>query len=247
MIFPRIILGSGSPRRRRFMELLGLPFEVCVADIDERNGRGETPGELVARLSGEKAAAVAAAIGLDAAVVSDAVVSDAVVTDAVVTDAAVSGAVVIGADTIVTLDGHLLGKPAGPEEAMAMLRRLRGRAHHVYSGVTLVPPAGAAPQTIVDCSTVWMRPYTDDEIATYVATGDPLDKAGSYAIQHAGFNPVARMRGCYASVMGLPLCRLARMLARVGAAPAVDVAAACSAFTGVTCCGGEAVEFVFEV
>jgi septum formation protein len=232
MIFPRIILGSGSPRRRRFMELLGLPFEVCVADIDERNGRGETPGELVARLSGEKAAAVAAAIGLDAAVVSD---------------AAVSGAVVIGADTIVTLDGHLLGKPAGPEEAMAMLRRLRGRAHHVYSGVTLVPPAGAAPQTIVDCSTVWMRPYTDDEIATYVATGDPLDKAGSYAIQHAGFNPVARMRGCYASVMGLPLCRLARMLARVGAAPAVDVAAACSAFTGVTCCGGEAVEFVFEV
>jgi septum formation protein len=232
MIFPRIILGSGSPRRRRFMELLGLPFEVCVADIDERNGRGETPGELVARLSGEKAAVVAAAIGLDAAVVSD---------------AAVSGAVVIGADTIVTLDGHLLGKPAGPEEAMAMLRRLRGRAHHVYSGVTLVPPAGAAPQTIVDCSTVWMRPYTDDEIATYVATGDPLDKAGSYAIQHAGFNPVARMRGCYASVMGLPLCRLARMLARVGAAPAVDVAAACSAFTGVTCCGGEAVEFVFEV
>ena len=225
MTLPRIILASKSPRRRRFMELLGLPFEACVADIDERNDRGETPGELVARLSGEKAAAAAATIGLGAAVI---------------------GAAVIGADTIVTLDGHLLGKPADPEAAMAMLRRLRGRAHHVYSGVTLIPPDGGAPQTIVDCSTVWMRLYSDDEIAAYVATGDPLDKAGSYAIQHAGFTPVARMQGCYASVMGLPLCRLARMLTQVGAVPAVDVVAACSAFTGVACCGGEVAEFVFE-
>ena len=135
------------------MHALGVPFEIHVADIDERNGQGELPGALVARLSREKARAVAARY---------------------------PDAVVIGADTIVTLDGQFLGKPAGPADAGDMLRRVRDRPHEVYSGVTVCSPraqraAHAARATAVVGSTVWMRPYSDDEIAAYVASGDPLE------------------------------------------------------------------------
>jgi MAF protein len=223
-----LILASRSPRRRAFMELLGLPFEVHAADIDERNGRGERPADLVARLSRGKALAVAACT---------------------------RERTVIGADTIVTLDDELLAKPADPVEAAAMLRRLRDRAHQVYSGVTVCPPDGRAPLTGVVESTVWMRDYAADEIATYVASGSPLDKAGAYGIQDARFHPVARLQGCYASVMGLPLCELARLLGLAGApglalppgdVALADVPALCSAVTGVPCCGGARLEFVFE-
>lgn len=210
-----LILASASPRRREFMDALGLPFEIHVADIDERNGEGEPPRALVARLSREKARAVTARY---------------------------PHAVVIGADTIVILEGQILGKPAGPSEAADMLRRLRDRPHEVCSGVT-VHPAHGEPRTTVSASTVWMRAYTDDEIAAYVASGDPLDKAGAYAIQNGSYRPVARMRGCYASVMGLPLCALTGMLAQVGIVPPVPVAAACTALTGVPCCGGEDVDY----
>jgi MAF protein len=194
------------------MRALGLAFVIHVADIDERNGEGELPKALVARLAREKARAVAVCY---------------------------PGAAVIGADTIVALDGQLLGKPTGPEDAAAMLRQLRRRPHDVYSGVTVCPPDGAEPITAVVGSRVWMRPYSEDEIAAYVASGDPLDKAGAYAIQDAAFHPVARMRGCYASVMGLPLCALARLLAGVGIVPPVPIAEACTSLTGVACCGEE--------
>ena len=230
-----LILASGSPRRRAFMELLGLPFEVRAADIDEQNGQGERPADLVARLSREKALAVAACA---------------------------PKRVVIGADTIVTLDGELLGKPAGPVEAMAMLRRLRDRAHQVYSGVTVCPPGGGspldsgrAPLTGVVESTVWMRDYAEREIAAYVASGSPLDKAGAYGIQDAHFYPVARLQGCYASVMGFPLCELAHLLRlalptgqvlAAGNVDPADVPALCGGATGVPCCGGARPEFVFE-
>jgi septum formation protein len=219
MAHPPLILASASPRRHAFMELLGIPFEVHVACIDERNGQGELPGALVARLSREKALAVAALYPRSA---------------------------VIGADTTVALGGAILGKPANAGEAIAMLRHLRDRPHQVYSGVTLCAPRPHAPRTAVVGSTVWMRPYGDDEIAAYVASGDPLDKAGAYGIQNAAFHPVARLRGCYASVMGLPLCQLADMLARAGIVPPVNVPAACSAFTGVACCGGNEQEIAFE-
>lgn len=217
-----LILASRSPRRRALMKLLGLPFEVHAADIDERNGRGEHPAALVARLSRGKALAVAACT---------------------------VERTVIGADTIVTLDEELLAKPADPVEAAAMLRRLRDRAHQVYSGVTVCPPDGRTPLTGVVESTVWMRDYAADEIATYVASGSPLDKAGAYGIQDACFHPVARLQGCYASVMGLPLCELARLLRQVlppGDVALPDVPALCSAATGVPCCGGVRPEFVFE-
>jgi septum formation protein len=217
-----LILASSSPRRREFMRALGLPFVIHVADVDERNGEGEPPDALVARLSREKAQAVAVRYPY---------------------------ATVIGADTIVTLDGQLLGKPAGPEDATAMLRALRDRPHEVYSGVTLCPPEprGAEPRTVVVDSTVWMRPYGDDEIAAYVGSGDPLDKAGAYAIQNVAFHPVARMRGCYASVMGLPLCALARLLGQVGIATPTPATKVCASLTGVACCGGEPEVFVLEV
>jgi MAF protein len=210
------------------MELLGLPFEVHVADVDERARPEEHPAELVVRLSRAKARSVAARH---------------------------PRAAVIGADTVVTLKGEILGKPAGPTEATAMLRRLRDRAHRVYSGVCVHPPGskrvstGTPPLTAVVESTVWMRAYTDDEILTYVDSGAPLDKAGAYGIQDARFHPVTRLYGCYASVMGLPLCHLERLLLRVtdrADALVADVPALCSASTGVPCCGGERVELVLE-
>ena len=204
------------------MQALGVPFTVHVADIDERNGAGESPQALVARLSREKAHAVRACAAHDGAVA-----------------ARYPDAAVIGADTIVTLDGQLLGKPAGPGDATAMLRRLRDRPHQVYSGVTVCPPRPAAPRTVVVGSTVWMRSYGDDEIAAYVASGDPLDKAGAYAIQNAAFHPVARLQGCYASVMGLPLCALTDLLAEVSIVPPVDTMRACASLIGAPCCGGQ--------
>lgn len=100
--------------------------------------------------------------------------------------------------------------------------------------------------TAVVGSTVWMRPYGEAEIAAYVASGDPLDKAGAYAIQNAAFHPVARMQGCYASVMGLPLCALTRLLAEAGIVPPVRTTEACSSLTGVSCCGGEQEILFFE-
>jgi septum formation protein len=201
------------------MRALGLPFVVHVADVDERNGAGEPPDALVARLSREKARAVADRY---------------------------PNAVVIGADTIVTLEGQLLGKPIDPADATEMLRRLRDRPHDVYSGVTVCLPDGSEPVTAVVGSTVWMRPYGEAEIAAYVASGDPLDKAGAYAIQNASFHPVARMQGCYASVMGLPLCALTRLLAEAGIVSPVRTTEACTSLTGVSCCGGEEEIFIFE-
>lgn len=221
-----LILASGSPRRHAFLNALGLTYAIHVADIDEGTREGEPPHDLVARLSREKAQAIAAAH---------------------------PGAIVIGADTIVTLDEHLLGKPAGPAEAAEMLRRLRGRAHVVYSGVTVCAPDGRLlggrssdgsskghrqALTAVVGSTVWMRDYTDEEIAVYVASGDPLDKAGAYAIQDEVFHPAERMEGCYASVMGLPLQALVDLLAKVGVRPGVEPPAACEAVTGMACCAG---------
>jgi MAF protein len=206
-----LILASGSPRRHAFLNALGLSFSIHVADIEEQTTEGEPPHDLVARLSREKALCIAGAH---------------------------PGATVIGADTIVTLEGRVLGKPAGPVEAADMLRRLCGRAHVVYSGVTVCPPTGGPLYSAVVGSTVWMRAYAEDEIAAYVASGDPLDKAGAYAIQNGPFHPVERMRGCYASVMGLPVRALVDLLAQVGVRPPVEATVACQTGTGVPCCAG---------
>jgi len=144
-------------------------------------------------------------------------------------------ALIVAADTTVVLDGDVLGKPADETEAVAMLRRLRGREHIVLSGVTVYDPSSGRAITELAESIVWMRTYTDEEVARYAASGDPLDKAGAYAIQHQSFSPVERIEGCYASVMGLPLCHLARALAQFGLTLPVDVPQACQAFTGHHC------------
>ena len=205
-----LILASGSPRRHAFLNALGVSFCIAVADIEEQSGEDEPPHALVARLSREKARWIAGRH---------------------------PGATVIGADTIVTVDDQLLGKPAGPAAAADMLRRLRGRAHVVYSAVTVCPP-GSASCTAVVGSTVWMRDYADDEIAAYVASGDPLDKAGAYAIQNAAFHPAERVQGCYASVMGLPVQALVELLTGAGVRVPVEPLAACQAVTGMPCCAG---------
>ncbi len=202
-----LLLASASPRRRQLLALLGLPFEVTVANVAEVPRTDESPAELVVRLGRAKA-------------------------HAVVTH---SDTVVIACDTVVALDGEILGKPRDATEATSMLHRLRGRSHTVYSGVALLEPATGRALTDVAGTRVTMRAYTDAEIAAYVASGDPLDKAGAYAVQHPRFHPVAALQGCYANVVGLPLCHLTRCLHTWGVEPPCDVPAACQSHTGHHC------------
>jgi len=219
-----IVLASSSPRRQEFFQRLGLPFVVLPADVDETPRPGESPEVLVARLSAMKAAAVAhaiAALGDDQPGQLPGDLSDSLV---------------VAADTVVVADDKILGKPQDEADAKVMLRRLRGRAHAVHSGVAVVEVSTRRAAIQLSSTTVWMRDYSDEEIDAYVATGDPLDKAGAYAIQHAGFQPVERIEGCYASVMGMPVDALARGLAHFGVTPPVDVTEVCRQWTGQACC-----------
>ena len=187
-----LVLASASPRRRELLSCLGLPFTVAPADVDEDALLRELPAgpDLAETLAGSKAEAVTGA----------------------------PGTVIIGADTLVIRDGQALGKPRDAQDAADMLRSLRNRDHQVITGVAVRVVGIPAVRTGHAVSTVTMRPHTDDEIAAYTAGGDPMDKAGAYAIQHAGFHPVARLAGCYWNVVGLPLCVLSRLLAEAGVA-----------------------------
>ncbi len=210
---PCLVLASQSPRRRELLALLGLPFRVTVVDVVEDPRANELPAALVARLSQAKARAARPEVS---ALLPD-------------------GAVVVASDTVVALEGDLLGKPRDADEATAMLRRLRGRPHAVHSAVTLLEAATGRVLTDVAATQVVMRAYTDAEIAAYVASGDPFDKAGAYAIQHPDFHPVAEFRGCYLNVIGLPLCHLTRCLRAWGIGPDQDIPEACQAYTGYRC------------
>ncbi|HEY80734.1 MAG TPA: septum formation protein Maf [Anaerolineae bacterium] len=201
-----LILASASPRRRQLLAALGIPFAVDVADIDESRVGVESPEAHVCRLAEDKARAVAARHPHD---------------------------IILAADTIVALDGQILGKPGDEEEAWAMLRALRDRAHQVITAVA-VAQAGVITADL-DVSTVVMRAYADMEIAAYIASGDPFDKAGAYAIQNPEFHPVARLEGCFAGVMGLPLALTARLLTAAGLSPAPHWPQACHAITGQCC------------
>lgn len=213
---PILILASASPRRRQLIALLGLPFEVRAADVKEHPQDDEHPRDLVRRLSEDKVRAVVGSV---------------------------RGGLVVGADTIVALEGEALGKPADDNEAWHMLRRLRGRAHQVYTGVSVLDPTRGELFSVVVKSSVWLRAYSDEEMTAYVRSGEPLDKAGGYAIQDDVFHPVARVEGCYANVMGLPLCHLHRLLAEMGVSIETPPAAACDAFLGRRCPIAEAVLF----
>ena len=184
-----IVLASGSPRRRQLLEQIGLTgFRVLPSDADESLPDGIAPGEAVERLSARKGAAVAAQ--------------------------ARPGALVIAADTVVALDGAILGKPRDQGEAREMLSALSGRTHQVYTGVSLFYQGER--RTEHEVTAVTFRPLSQEEIAAYVATGEPMDKAGAYGIQGLGALLVERLEGDYFNVMGLPLCRLGRMLAAAG-------------------------------
>jgi len=204
----RLVLASGSPRRRELISLLGLPFIIRAANVDEQQLDGELPAEMVVRLSEAKARSIGDARHDE---------------------------LVVAADTVVALDDQVLGKPADPEGAVQMLRLLRARLHHVYTALSVWHPASGRLVTELSDSAVWMREYTDDEVVRYVKSGDPLDKAGAYAIQHPVFDPVARVDGCWLSVMGFPLCHLGRALAQFGVSLDPDAPGVCRVFSQRDC------------
>ena len=182
-----MILASQSPRRRELLALVGIPHEVRPADIDETYLPGEPPRDHAERLAREKTAAIAAAE---------------------------PDALVIGSDTIVVVDGAVLGKPAEPAEAERMIARLAGRTHTVMTGVAVA--WRGQTRSAVEEVDVTFHPLSAREIAEYVATREPMDKAGAYGIQGYGATIVARVDGDYFAVMGLPLQRLVRLLGDVG-------------------------------
>lgn len=193
-----LILASASPRRRQIFAVLGIPFEAIEVDLDETPRPGEAPEDLARRLAIAKAEAGAVRH---------------------------PGAVVLGADTVVALDGESLGKPSSEAEAIETLQRLRGRNHRVITAIALASrDARAHPEASsrTAVTEVWMRDYTDEEICDYVATGDPFDKAGSYAIQHPTFRPVERIAGCFLNVVGLPLPEVAELLRTAGIDASAD-------------------------
>jgi MAF protein len=143
--------------------------------------------------------------------------------------------VLVAADTTVVLDGAMLGKPAGAADAYRMLRRLRNRSHIVYTGLVVMNLEMGQTAAGIHPATVRMRPYSDDEIDAYIASGDPFDKAGAYAIQHPTFMPVLDFDGCYLSIMGLSICHLAELLQGLGVSPHMDMAALANAHHGYAC------------
>jgi septum formation protein len=184
----RVILASASPRRRQLLLLVGIDHEVRPADVDESLLPGEAPDAHAERLARAKAHAIAERE---------------------------PGAVVIAADTIVVVDGDVLGKPRDVPHARAMLRRLSGRTHTVLTAVAVA--LAARTESAVESVAVTFRALRDDEIDAYIATGEPMDKAGAYGIQGYGATIVERVDGDYFSVMGLGLRRLVELMARVGA------------------------------
>ncbi len=219
-----ILLASASPRRRELIKLLGLPVETTSADIDEVPLPAERADEMARRLSAEKARAALSFYRHSSAWPLSA------------PQASYAGTcILLASDTVVSLDGEPLGKPRDTAEARSMLRRLRGRAHQVYTAVTLIDLETDRSVTDLASSDVPMRRYTDEEIETYIASGDPFDKAGAYAIQHTGFHPVENFAHCFANEMGLPLCHVTRALRQLGVAVPNDVAGLCQAHIHYAC------------
>ena len=203
------MLASNSPRRRELLSLFGLEYAIRPAPVDETPRQGENPAGYVRRLADEKAWVCART--------------------------AQPEEIIIAADTTVTLEGEILGKPQDAQEAAGMLRRLRGRHHQVCTATAVMNMNTGALIPDLCVTDVPMRNYSEEELLAYAASGDPLDKAGGYAIQHPVFRPVDSLQGCHASVMGLPLCHLGRSLEKAGITPTVDFPAACQSSLGYNC------------
>jgi len=202
-----LILASNSPRRRQLLALTGIPFIVRVADVDESQLANEKPADYVLRLAETKARAVHAE----------------------------ADQVILAADTTVVDGADILGKPKDGADAVSMLKRLRGHTHQVYTGIALLRKSDGLLLPDLCVTDVPMREYSDDEIQAYVATGDPLDKAGAYAIQHPGFHPVAQMDGCFASVMGLPVCHVILQMRKMNLQPDTGFFAGCETLLEYNC------------
>jgi septum formation protein len=186
----KLILASASERRAEILRDAGFSFSIMSSAIDETPYPGESAPDLVQRLAFAKAELVAAR--------------------------AVAPAIVIGADTEVTLEGHIFGKPRSTDDARRMLEKLSGRTHAVVTGVALIRLPDAERLTFVDSTLVHFASLTEEDITRYLATGEPHDKAGGYAIQgHAG-RFIPRIEGCYFNVVGLPLARLQHALTELG-------------------------------
>jgi septum formation protein len=187
---PRLVLASTSPRRHLLLREAGIPFEaVAPRDVAEDLPPDEPPTELVRRHALTKARSVAPHY---------------------------AARLILGADTVVVLEGRVFGKPADEAEARAMLAALQGRTHTVYTGLALVDGPNRREAAEVEATAVTMRALSAEEIGRYVATGEPRDKAGAYAVQGRGSLLVERVDGDYFNVVGLPLYRLSRMLAAFG-------------------------------
>ena len=202
----RLVLASASPRRAELLRAAGIAFDVVIANVDESIRPGETPAQHVARLAEEKAFRVLPQAGTRP---------------------------VLGADTVVVVDGDILGKPADAADARRMLRTLSGRQHQVVTGVALIgEPAEPGPRVTgagvayvpdsitvrdgIDVTTVEFAPLTDEEIAAYVSSGEPMDKAGAYAIQGVASRFVTRIEGSYSNVVGLPVALVYDLCKRAG-------------------------------
>jgi septum formation protein len=182
-----LVLASQSPRRKELLEILGIPFSVVAPTTDEAVRAGETPEEYVVRVAREKAIEVAGRV---------------------------SGSVVLSADTVVTLDDEILGKPRNREDAVRMLEKLSGREHQVYTAVCLTEPSTGRIREGLDKTTVWFKPLTPDEILRYIDRENVMDKAGAYAIQGFASVFIPRIEGSYSNVMGLPLALVYDLLLR---------------------------------
>ena len=186
----RLLLASASPRRAEILRNAGLPFLVLSSAVDETPIPGESAQDLVLRLAAAKAELVAAR--------------------------AVGPAIVVAADTIVTLEGAILGKPRTTQDARQMLEKLSGRTHSVLTGVTLIRLPDAERRQFVEVTQVQFAMLSEQDIVRYLASGEAFDKAGAYAIQGMAGRFIPRIEGCYFNVVGLPLARLCRELADLG-------------------------------
>ena len=193
-----LVLASASPRRSELLTQAGFSFQVYPAHIPEDPLEGEDPLTYVTRLAREKAKAVFRELNAKNGLTGSAGVDGK------------SSLAVLGADTTVTLDNHILGKPEDAADAARMLRLLSGRTHRVITGVALVTAEGA--EVAAEATAVRFLDLTEEEIAAYVATGEPMDKAGAYAIQGRAARWIPRIEGCYFNVVGLPLALVAGML-----------------------------------
>jgi septum formation protein len=185
-----LILASNSPRRRQLLGLLNIPFQVKPVWIDENSLPGETPQDYVRRIALGKAQVASRQCEIDD--------------------------LILAADTIVVHDGKIFGKPRDAQEAGLMLQNLRHESHQVITALVVLRKSDSAWQNDACVTEVTMRDYTDNEMEAYITSGDPMDKAGAYAIQHVAFHPVKSIQGCYTNVVGLPLCRVAKLFQAFG-------------------------------